>query len=494
MPKSSLRFRLAVLAVLLLAAGATAAMVRWAALPWALGEALKAGGATEVSFDVARVSPWRLQLEDLTFALPATRVAAGSVSLERRHWWSPSLGRLKVRAARVDVDLERLAVIERESGGGTAPSAAVPVLPLEGISVDGQVTVHTGSDPARALRVSFAAQPEPDGSWKGDAHLQAPGLTLALEGGYAPATQAGGFRTTELEVDVQAWQAWLENWAPLPLGPWEVSGRVTGRVKADYQNGNFSSEGEFHVREGRLAHSGFGVTAEGVEMDVASVDLIQPRAQGLSVRAGNVTSGKIVLTDVRAEAATATLESVEVTSLVAFALGGRVQVEPFVYRLADPAVEAVVRAESIRAEQVLALTQDLPAHATGPLSGRLPLRYEAGSLRLGTGWLGLVSGTSLEVQLQAEGLLTGGMSPQSRNYAVLKRIEDGLLKLKVSELRLDIRPPGAPASRSAQLRIVGAPLDPQVKAPVTLDLNVNGPIEGLLNLGLKTGMNGGTKP
>ena len=54
----------------------------------------------------------------------------------------------------------------------------------------------------------------------------------------------------------------------------------------------------------------------------------------------------------------------------------------------------------------------------------------------------------------------------------------------ISELRLDIRPTNAPEGRSAQLHIAGQPVDKEVKAPVILDLNVNGPLEKLINMGL----------
>jgi hypothetical protein len=86
------------------------------------------------------------------------------------------------------------------------------------------------------------------------------------------------------------------------------------------------------------------------------------------------------------------------------------------------------------------------------------------------------------------------MSTSSPSYAVLKKVESGLLKLGLTELRLEIRPPNAPAGRSATLHIAGAPLDPGVKAPVTLDLNVNGPLERLLNMGLDSRLSLGTKP
>ena len=115
----------------------------------------------------------------------------------------------------------------------------------------------------------------------------------------------------------------------------------------------------------------------------------------------------------------------------------------------------------------------------------MPLRLDENGVRLGTGWLQLKPGVHAEVQLHAAGLLTNGVSPKSPSYAVLKKVESGLLRLRVGEMRLDIRPPDAPAGRTAQLHITGEPMDPEVKAPVTLDLNVNGPIEQLLNFGMK---------
>jgi len=273
----------------------------------------------------------------------------------------------------------------------------------------------------------------------------------------------------------------------LPDGPWELAGELTGKAAGSYRGEELSGKGDFQLHDGRVANAGYELVAEGIEADLPSVDLGTMVARKITVRARELTVAKIAAAELAAEFTAATAEQIEVAALSTRTMGGMLRLEPFTYRFADPAVEVVVLAEAIRAEQLMALTDDIPARVSGPLSGRLPVRYEGNQLRLGTGWLGLVVGSSLELQFQTEGLLTAGTSPQSANYAVLKRVEDGLLKLKVTELRLDVRPAGAPESRTAQLRIVGAPVDPQIKAPVTLDLNVNGPIESLLNLGLRTG-------
>jgi hypothetical protein len=176
------------------------------------------------------------------------------------------------------------------------------------------------------------------------------------------------------------------------------------------------------------------------------------------------------------------------------ALGGTVSTEAFNYFPALRELETVVLVDGISIEEVMALTPDLPAKASGRVNGRFPLRIDDGGVRIGTGWLQLKPGVQAMIQLNAQGLLTSGTSPSNPSYAVLKKVESGLLKLNISELRLDIRPPNAPPGRSAQLHIAGSPVDPTVKAPVILDLNVNGPLEKLINLGLDSRLSFGSKP
>jgi hypothetical protein len=495
MSVSSSKVRLAAvlfLAVLVLA-GATVAVARWAVLPWAVGAALKAGGATEVTFAVERATPWRLELAALGFNFDAMKFGAASASFERRHWWTPTLGKLSVQNARVEVDLDRVGTGAADAGGGSG--AATPdQLPLEEISIDGRITLRAGDGLNETLTMDFAARPVEEGAWQGEAKITGPGLQVAVEAMYRLAAGELEFHSPAFRLDLQPWQQWVEHWAPLPGGPWELSGVLTGEARGEYRANQFAASGDFHLRDTRVRHPGMNLTAEGVEADVDIADLTNLLARKASVRAKSVSNGQLVLADFATEFARTEEGRFDIASMSARALGGTLNVEPFVYRLGAPGVDVVIQADAVRAEEIMALTEDLPARASGPLSGRLPIRYDDAGLRFGTGWLGLKPGSSVEVQFHAAGLLTGGTSPKSPQYAVLKKVEDGMLKLNVSELRLDIRPPDAPATRTARLHLVGAPVDPEVKAPVTLDLNVNGPLESLLNLGLKSNISFGTKP
>jgi hypothetical protein len=174
------------------------------------------------------------------------------------------------------------------------------------------------------------------------------------------------------------------------------------------------------------------------------------------------------------------------------AFGGTVRAEPFRLFLNLRELDATVSVERLDIAQLLALTDKVPAKAQGRVDGKLPIRFDGSGIRFGTGWLALSQGVPAELQLQAEGLLTAGTDPRSPSFPVLKKVESGLLRLRLNQLRLEVRPPNAPPGRSAVVHLKGEPVDPEVKAPVTLDLNVNGPIERLINLGLDDRVSVGT--
>src|SRR6187401_2243060 len=118
MSRASAKVRLAsaVFVAVFVLAGAGAVVVRWAVLPWALAAALKASGASEITFEVQRATPWLLQLSEVGFNLETVQYSAREASLARRHWWLPSLGALTVKEARVEVDLDRMAAASVPAG------------------------------------------------------------------------------------------------------------------------------------------------------------------------------------------------------------------------------------------------------------------------------------------------------------------------------------------------------------------------------------------
>ena len=459
------------------------------------GAVLKEAGATEIRFQITQVSLWRVVVEDVGFLLRLQPFAAKRITLDRARWWMPSLGTLRVEAARVPVKVDGPASPPPAGGDRPDTPAGGPVsLPFEEISIDGQLVVQAADLPDQALTVNIEARPAAAGVWEAKTRINGPGLELKGEGRYDFGSGELAFKLPEISLDLQTWDGFVRRLVPVPDGDWEAAGKFSGSGEGRWAGGKLAASGGVRLREGRLASTTKAITAEGIAADLEFTDFaaLTTKPGTLSIR--ELRTGKLTLTDLAADFSLEGPDRIAVNHATLQALGGRVTAEPFAVAPSRAELDAVLLADGISIEQVMALTQDLPAKATGRVNGRVPVRIDANGLKLGTGWLTLTPGVQAEIEFNAKGLLTGGSAPNSPSYAVLQKVESGLLKLRISELRLDIRPTNVPEGRSAQLHLKGAPVDPEVKAPVILDLNVNGPLEKLINMGMDSRLSFGTKP
>lgn len=453
----------------------------------AVSSLLKMAGASEVKFSVARASPWTVVLEDIGFQLKTRLFAAKRISMARLHWWTPSLGSVRVEQALLSLTVDGSDVnttrFSTAYGGGSVPH--VPAnLPVEDVHVDGQLLIRAADVPDQSLAVKLDARLVSKNNWTGNIEVEGPGLGLKGELGYDISKDQLDFKLPSIALDLKPWQAFVQRLIVLPGGTWQTEGKFTGAAEGHLAARVLTSSGKVQLREGRVRYEAKDITAEGIEADLEFTDFDKMLTKPGGVRVQEIRVGKFPLREISAQIAFAGREKIAVSELSLKTLGGRASAESFNYFPNLRELDVVVMVDGISVEEVMGLTKDLPAKATGQVNGRFPVRIDESGVRLGTGWLELKPGVYAELQLQASGLLTGNLPEKSSSYAVLKKVESGLLKLKIDELRLDIRPPNAPAGRSAQLRISGSPVDPEVKAPVTLDLNVNGPLEKLINLGL----------
>jgi len=475
---------------------AVAVLARLTLTGLAASTLLHMAGASEVKFRVTQASPWRVVFEKVAFQVRTQPFEAGRVSFARPHWWTPSLGTVRVEQAWLPLTVDGSdtnPVNWATYKNGTASVSALKI-PADDISIDGQLVVRAAALSDQALTVKLEARLRPDTTWEGKASVEGPGLAAQASGRFDPATKALDFAVPVVSVDLKVWQNFLQRFVFIPGGAVELGGTLTGSAQGRWAGKAFSAAAKVHVADGRVVSPAHNVTADGVTVDLEFTDLDKFETKPGTLRVAALQVGRFALRDIDAEFAFADTNRIAVSRAALKALGGSLAVEPFKYFLNLRELDVVVLADNISVEEVMALTKDLPAKASGRVDGRLPLRIDDGGLRLGTGWLALKPGVSAQIQFSAAGLLTSGVPVKDPRYPVLKKIESGLLQLRVGELRLDIRPPDAPAGRTAQLHVVGEPVDPEVKAPVTLDLNVNGPLEKLLNMGMDSRVNFGGKP
>jgi hypothetical protein len=321
-----------------------------------------------------------------------------------------------------------------------------------------------------------------------DTHISGPGLIAAGHGEYNAATRSIDFAIPEVRMELDSWSDFVTGLVPADLSGWRVGGTVTMSASGRMVDGALAGSAALHLRNGTLHNEQKNVFLDGIETDVAVPDLARmASAPGESLRLVRAGIGTVTLQGGSASYQIVSPAEVRVTGATVGAFGGKLSLEPFSFNPGTTNYAANVVADGVHIEDVLALFPGAPLKATGVMDGRVPMSYGNAGLQFGQGWIGLKAGQTTLVLFNSAGLLTRSMSPKSPAYATVQRIETGKTPLKVEELRVDLHPAAALEGRSAEIHIVGRPQDADTQlGTVTLDVNVNGPLEELINWGLQT--------
>jgi hypothetical protein len=375
----------------------------------------------------------------------------------------------------------------KEPGAGEQASAAAPGVTFSRLSVDGRIGLqapHTG----RELALSLTATPGEGGNdLRFATTLVGAGVEAQANGRYDLVQSVMEFDLTQAKFELTDGWAFLRELAPALTTGWETGGKLTLTARGRAARGAVTGEMAMHLRDASARNAGEKISVDGVQADVVLSDPMRvATAPGQIIRIASARMGNVALHDAVVRFQLNGVHECKVESAEVGALGGRLSFEPFTYDPMAGAIACVVAADGLRVEEVLALFPDAPAKATGAIDGRLPIVLDRTGLHFGVGWVGLRKGQAADVRFNAPGLLTQSLAKENPALVTLQGIEIGRTPLRVEELRVDLHPEGAPAGRSAQIRIVGRPVDGDSQlGKVTLDLNVNGPLESLLNWGLQ---------
>ncbi|MDD5704529.1 MAG: YdbH domain-containing protein [Kiritimatiellae bacterium] len=168
---------------------------------------------------------------------------------------------------------------------------------------------------------------------------------------------------------------------------------------------------------------------------------------------------------------------------------GRAQLYALRLRPDAPDLDFVLYLDRLDAGQVLKVVKPLHGAATGHLYGRLPVRVRRGRVRLSEGYLFAMPGETGTLQLDDTGFIEDYLKRAGMSYDVRKQVSSAMRSLDYDVLRFDLTAGGEPEARLA-LRVEGRSSRDRTLPPVTLDLNLHGPIETLLNLGLQMNKGG----
>lgn len=176
----------------------------------------------------------------------------------------------------------------------------------------------------------------------------------------------------------------------------------------------------------------------------------------------------------------------EISGLQVRGLGGDISVAPFSVPLAKPAAAVSVRLTDLALTELVNLLPSSLSEARGRVNGEFEAQWTAADgLQLGAGWVGLSEGANATLRLvPLPGLITGQLPNNNPAYAPLQRVELGETALNVSLLRAVFTPQGDADGRTATVRLQAEPVDPQLKAPLIIDINVAGPLDQLIKMGM----------
>lgn len=451
--------------------------------PWLGGYAIRAAlgmaGATEIKFRTVAARPSRVVVEDLEFRLQSQAFAARRLTLERPRWWRFSLGQVQVEGARVALTIDGSDTNPwawSTSQGEAAPTEPMS-LPVESLVLEGEVTVRAALQPDQRLVVKLEGAPKGNSDWVGSLVVDGPGFKLAGGGTLLGWGTELDFQVHSAELDLKIWQGFIQRNLLLPGGPWELGGRLTGVAEGHVTAKRFAATARVSLRDGRMRAGTQDVTAEGAEADLEFSDLWKFRTKSGVLRLKELRVGRLPLRDVTADFGLWGEQALTVSGATFSALGGRVEVAPFKYFLNQREVATTLQVDGLDLARLQQLTEGVTVGVSGRVSGSLSLSIRQEGVRFAPGYLVLQPGAA-ELECSSTALLRSGATLSAESLAVLKSAGTKPVRLRLGELRLDLRPPDIPLGCSARLHVAGETDD----GPVAFDYNVNGAVEKYLDI------------
>jgi len=264
--------------------------------------------------------------------------------------------------------------------------------------------------------------------------------------------------------------------------------------------------GELHFRSGEWSVTGplrIELATEG-ETDEASEVLVAV----ISFRAAELPLTELELSDLAVEAEIELPRNVARVRVAEFtALGGRVSLRPFEIDLGNAeAVSVVATAElhGLALDQLASFVPEAVREANGRVNGEVSLGWsEANGLQIGSGALRIEPTAQAQLRLTAmPGFLTQHTTPRffwmpasfgrlarwlaldNPAYDTLAEIEEGTQPLHVESLHVALYPDGPDGPRSAAVSLVARPVSGAVVKQLRFDINVSGPLDQVLRLGV----------
>jgi hypothetical protein len=422
-------------------------------------------------------------------SLGVERGHRGRVQLSMRHFiWHLSRSRLATLRALLNVScmprFYRPLAVLMVAGAGFCPiqgAQAWILPPLDG-DISGEFRVPL-LDQAPNLKWTLTLRTEKPRERSVGFLIAGPGVRIRGDLQLDPAGE-GTWHVVEAELNLGEWFRVAPLFAPAAAGI-TVAGNLTFTGAGTWRDGVIDGTAIFSLREGRVDDPEHKILLEGISVDVEFEDIATLRtapAQVFTWRSGRydvvpLGVGRIEFQMDRKE--------VRVTSSLIDVFGGELQVGSLVMSTQRPEFSVDARMVGVDVSQVLFLLPPVLTDARGRLDGHVALKRDASGLQIGAGNLSLRPGETAQLRLApTPGLLSSSLPPMVlQHYPGLTKIEMGEAPLRAEELEVTFTPGGDAEGRTARVHIAGGPVDPGLRAPIDLNVNVRGPLQSLIRFG-----------
>jgi hypothetical protein len=299
----------------------------------------------------------------------------------------------------------------------------------------------------------------------------------------------GAWRITEAEVNLGDWAGWvLPRVAPQAAGV-SLGGTLTLTGNGTWRGGKIGGRAALSFREGRIDDPAHKVMLEGISIDFDVADLAAQRSEPAQVFTWR--SGRYDVVPLGVGRIEFALEGkqIRVTKAAIDVFGGELNVGSLVMSTERPEFSVTAQMSGVAVDQILFLLPPVLSEAHGRLDGNVALKRDSAGIQIGDGRLALREGETADLRLAVKpGWLTTSLPPAIVKYFPgFRKMENGEIPIRARQLEITFTPLGDPKGRTAWVHIAGGPSDPQLTAPVDLNVDVRGPLEALVRIGADLG-------
>lgn len=320
----------------------------------------------------------------------------------------------------------------------------------------------------------------------------APGVRLRAQAEFDAATGDGTWRIDAGEIDLAVCFPFVAGKLGDAFRAAEVAGKISFAGEGALQGGAPAGSGTLVLAGARLVLANQKSEFTGLAMRIAFSRLPSTEASGELTFAEARAAG-IPLREGRVVFALDAAGWLRVSEVGVRGLGGALTVTPFEVEPARPKLAVTIRLAGIALEEVVAFLPNVLSDARGRADGEMAVFWSPmAGLNFGAGWMRLADGAPASVRLApTPGLITSQLAPGNPAFGSLRRVELGQTPLNVRVLSATFQPAGDAFGRTATVRLEAEPVDSQLIAPIRMDVNVAGPLDRLIKLGLDDRMHFG---